>query len=72
MDIRINTTKFSMILTKVLELCKCRTAMFAEFNNTGKGADRSRRVKWSKSLSLEEAMPFVDLNFIAAEKWLRL
>ncbi|CBI39708.3 hypothetical protein AAG906_010270 [Vitis piasezkii] len=49
-----------------------RTAMFAEFNNTGKGADRSRRVKWSKSLSLEEAMPFVDLNFIAAEKWLRL
>ncbi|KAJ9679329.1 hypothetical protein PVL29_021300 [Vitis rotundifolia] len=43
-----------------------------KFNNTGKGADRSRRVKWSKSLSLEEAMPFMDLNFIVAEKWLRL
>ena len=46
--------------------------MFAEFNNTGKGADTSRRVEWSKSLSLGEAIPFMDLNFITAEEWLRL
>lgn len=46
--------------------------MFAEFNNTGKGADRSRRVEWAKSLSLEQAMPFMDKNFISAEEWLRL
>ena len=32
-----------------------KTARYAEYNNTGKGADRTQRVAWSKELTKKEA-----------------
>ncbi|XP_054795271.1 pectinesterase QRT1-like isoform X1 [Prosopis cineraria] len=49
-----------------------KTAFFGEFQCQGKGADRSGRVRWSKSFTNEEAKPFLDRNFINGEQWLRL
>ncbi|PSS06038.1 Pectinesterase [Actinidia chinensis var. chinensis] len=49
-----------------------KTAVFGEYQCRGKGADRKKRVSWSKSFSYEEARPFLDTKFIAGEKWLRL
>lgn len=50
----------------------CRTAMLGEYQCEGAGANRSRRVKWSKSLSNEEATPFLDKSFIKGDQWLKL
>ncbi|KAH7859802.1 hypothetical protein Vadar_005615 [Vaccinium darrowii] len=49
-----------------------KTAVFGEFQCRGKGADRRKRVAWSKSFSYEEVKPFLDMTFISGEKWLRL
>ncbi|KAK1404976.1 Pectinesterase [Heracleum sosnowskyi] len=49
-----------------------RTAVFGEYKCRGKGADRTYRAPWSKSLSYYEAKPFLDMGFISAEKWLTL
>ncbi|KAD5318003.1 hypothetical protein E3N88_17949 [Mikania micrantha] len=49
-----------------------RTAVFGEYECTGKGADRKKRVPWSKSFHFEEAVPFLDTDFIGGEDWLRL
>ncbi|KAL5101169.1 hypothetical protein RYX36_005496 [Vicia faba] len=49
-----------------------KTAVFGEYMCYGKGADRKQRVPWSKSLSYEEAKPFLDINFINGNQWLRL
>jgi hypothetical protein len=49
-----------------------RTAVFGEYNCHGKGADRIQRVPWSKSLSYGEAKPYLDINFINGNQWLRL
>ncbi|KAF5730490.1 pectinesterase QRT1 [Tripterygium wilfordii] len=38
----------------------------------GPGADRGGRVSWSKSLSYEDAKPFLNTNFINGEQWLKL
>ncbi|CAL5190744.1 unnamed protein product [Lathyrus oleraceus] len=49
-----------------------KTAVFGEYKCYGKGADRTQRVPWSKSLSYGEAKPFLDINFINGNQWLRL
>ncbi|KAL5983400.1 hypothetical protein ACLOJK_017485 [Asimina triloba] len=38
--------------------------------NIGPAADRSGRVPWSRSLTDEEAKPFIGRDFIEAKKWL--
>ncbi|KAK4275333.1 hypothetical protein QN277_018434 [Acacia crassicarpa] len=48
------------------------TAVFGEYQCEGIGADRRRRVKWSKFLSNEEARPFLDRSFINGDQWLNL
>ncbi|XP_045832340.1 pectinesterase QRT1-like [Trifolium pratense] len=49
-----------------------KTAVFGEYNCHGKGADRIQRVPWSKALSYGEAKPYLDINFINGNQWLRL
>ncbi|KAJ0781141.1 putative pectinesterase [Helianthus annuus] len=49
-----------------------RTAVFGEYECRGKGADRKKRVSWSKSFEFEEALHFLDTDFIGGKDWLRL
>ncbi|KAG4952884.1 hypothetical protein JHK87_038478 [Glycine soja] len=48
------------------------TAVFAEYQCKGRGADRRHRVPWSKSFSYPEASPFLYKSFIDGDQWLRL
>ncbi|KAG2390757.1 Pectinesterase protein [Vigna angularis] len=48
------------------------TAMFGEYECSGKGSNRSERVEWSKALSREEAEPFQSRDYIYGDGWLRL
>ncbi|KAL2944931.1 Pectinesterase QRT1 [Bienertia sinuspersici] len=43
-----------------------------EFQCSGKGANTTRRVPWAKSFKIEDARPFLDMEFIDGNKWLRL
>ncbi|KAL9444655.1 hypothetical protein AB3S75_017777 [Citrus x aurantiifolia] len=49
-----------------------RTVVFGEYQCSGKGADRSHRPPWLKSLSYEEVQPFLNVTFIDGKEWLRL
>lgn len=46
-----------------------KTAYFSEFNNTGLGADRSKRVSWSHGLSAVDASIFNKENIFASLGW---
>jgi len=46
-----------------------KTSYFAEFNNTGLGAERSHRVSWSHGLSAVEASIFRKENIFAPLGW---
>ncbi|KAF8095284.1 hypothetical protein N665_0338s0037 [Sinapis alba] len=46
--------------------------LFGEFNCSGRGADRTGRVPWSKGLTQDEAKPFLGMEFISGDEWLRL
>ncbi|KAK7299939.1 hypothetical protein RJT34_10769 [Clitoria ternatea] len=48
------------------------TAIFGEYHCNGKGSNRSERVGWSKSLSSEEANPYLGRGYIYGNTWLRL
>ncbi|KAG8365143.1 hypothetical protein BUALT_Bualt18G0073700 [Buddleja alternifolia] len=48
------------------------TVVFGEYQCRGRGADRSRRVRWSKGMNYLEAKPFLDESFIRGDLWLRL
>ncbi|CAK9166886.1 unnamed protein product [Ilex paraguariensis] len=49
-----------------------KTAVFGEYQCKGRGANRRWRVQWSKSLSDDEARPFLDTKYIDGEQWLSL
>jgi pectinesterase len=47
-----------------------KTARYAEYKNTGPGANRARRVKWAKELTDEEAAKFTAENVLhGADSW---
>ncbi|XP_058068865.1 pectinesterase QRT1 [Magnolia sinica] len=48
------------------------TVLFGEFKCKGRGASSPGRVPWAKSLTYEEARPFLDKKFIDGDQWLRL
>ncbi|XP_009621417.1 putative pectinesterase 11 [Nicotiana tomentosiformis] len=50
---------------------KQSTAYYGEYKCYGAGANRSKRVGWSRSLSNEEAAPFLTKNMIGGRSWLR-
>ncbi|XP_078430781.1 pectin lyase-like superfamily protein [Wolffia australiana] len=49
-----------------------RTAWFGEYACRGEGADQRRRVGWARSLTFEQARPFLGRGFIDGSRWLRL
>ncbi|XP_074362738.1 putative pectinesterase 11 [Apium graveolens] len=49
-----------------------RTAFYGEYKCYGPGADRSKRVAWSRGLSKEEATPFLSKGMIGGGGWLRI
>ncbi|XP_019170363.1 PREDICTED: putative pectinesterase 11 [Ipomoea nil] len=48
-----------------------RTVYYGEYKCYGPGADRSKRVEWSRSLSKAEAKPFMTKKMIEGQEWLR-
>ena len=47
-----------------------KTARYAEFKNTGEGADASGRVKWAKQLTDKEAVQYTPQNiFKECSNW---
>ncbi|KAL5735682.1 hypothetical protein ACOSP7_030139 [Xanthoceras sorbifolium] len=49
-----------------------KTAVFGEYQCSGRGADTGHRVPWLKTYSSEEVQPFLDIKFINGQEWLRL
>lgn len=49
-----------------------RTVLFGEYSCKGPGASTRNRVPWSRSLTYDEARPFLGPSFINGEQWLRL
>ncbi|WCJ33061.1 Pectin lyase-like superfamily protein [Euphorbia peplus] len=49
-----------------------KTVVFGEYECSGRGADTRARVPWSKNFTYEEVRPFLDMNFINGDQWLRL
>ncbi|CAA0814015.1 Pectinesterase QRT1 [Striga hermonthica] len=49
-----------------------RMVVFGEYECSGRGANRTGRVPYSKELSFVEAMPYLSTSFISGELWLRL
>jgi pectinesterase len=45
-----------------------KTAYYAEYGNTGKGADPSQRVPWSHQLTKDQSAQYTLLNILAPEK----
>ncbi|KAK1414448.1 hypothetical protein QVD17_30192 [Tagetes erecta] len=50
---------------------KERTVYYGEYKCYGPGADRSKRVGWSRELSRDESAPFVNMTMIGGRSWLR-
>ncbi|CAM8926626.1 unnamed protein product [Rhodiola kirilowii] len=48
-----------------------RTVYYGEYKNYGRGANRSKRVTWSKRLSVKEVEPFMTKGMIGGRNWLR-
>jgi len=44
-----------------------KTARFAEYNNTGPGADTSKRVPWAKQLTADEVKAYTRENVLAGD-----
>ncbi|KAG9135087.1 hypothetical protein Leryth_011586 [Lithospermum erythrorhizon] len=50
---------------------KQRSVYYGEYKCSGPGANRSKRVTWSKSLTKDEAAPFLTKGMIGGRGWLR-
>ncbi|KAF2923839.1 pectinesterase QRT1 isoform X1 [Oryza sativa Japonica Group] len=51
---------------------RTKTVLFGEYNCKGPGASTKQRVPWSRTLTYDEARPFIGRSFINGEQWLRL
>ncbi|KAL2928019.1 putative pectinesterase 11 [Bienertia sinuspersici] len=47
------------------------TVVYGEYKCYGPGANRAKRVTWSKGLTKEEAAPFLSTNIIGGRGWMR-
>ncbi|KAJ1383459.1 Pectinesterase, catalytic [Sesbania bispinosa] len=50
------------------------TCFYAEYNNTGPGSDKSKRVKWRgiKTLTSQSATKFIPAKFFHGDDWIRV
>ncbi|KAL8223786.1 hypothetical protein R6Q57_019261 [Mikania cordata] len=48
-----------------------RTVYYGEYKCYGPGADRSKRVGWSRELSHDESAPILNMTMIGGRSWLR-
>lgn len=48
----------------------CRTVFYGEYKCKGPGANPTRRVKYVKMLTDEEAKPYLDINYINGSYWI--
>ena len=46
-----------------------KTAFYAEYNNTGLGAEIAGRVSWSKQLTAEQAVKYTPVNILRFDEW---
>lgn len=44
---------------------------YGEYNCYGPGANRAKRVGWSRELSRDQSAPFLNRDIIGARSWLR-
>ncbi|GJN11074.1 hypothetical protein PR202_ga29239 [Eleusine coracana subsp. coracana] len=51
---------------------RTKTVLFGEYSCKGPGASTRQRVPWSRTLTYEEAQPFLGKSFINGEEWLKL
>ncbi|KAL5196593.1 hypothetical protein ABZP36_000105 [Zizania latifolia] len=51
---------------------RTKTVLFGEYSCKGPGASTKQRVPWSRTLTFEEAQPFIGRSFINGDQWLRL
>ncbi|CAH9054579.1 unnamed protein product [Cuscuta europaea] len=49
-----------------------RTVYYGEYKCYGAGAKRRKRVDWSRSLSNEEAAPYLTIDMIGGKSWIRM
>ncbi|XP_074264398.1 putative pectinesterase 53 [Silene latifolia] len=47
------------------------TVFYGQYKCSGPGADYGKRVSWSRELTKEEAQPFISLDFIDGNNWLK-
>jgi len=47
-----------------------RTVYYGQYQCKGPGANTTGRVHWGRTLSDEEAAPFLSTSFISGQKWL--
>ncbi|KAK4282757.1 hypothetical protein QN277_014096 [Acacia crassicarpa] len=50
------------------------TCYYAEYNNSGPGSDKSKRVKWGgiKNITPQQANTWTPLNFFKGDKWIKI
>ncbi|KAJ8766550.1 hypothetical protein K2173_023797 [Erythroxylum novogranatense] len=49
-----------------------KTAVFSEYSCRGRGANTGGRVSWRKIFTYEEVKPFLSMEFIEGDQWLKL
>ncbi|GAV58267.1 Pectinesterase domain-containing protein [Cephalotus follicularis] len=64
-----NNSELVFIWVESVTYC---TVYYGEYKNYGPGANRAKRVRWSRSLSSDEVSPFLTKDMIGAEVGLGL
>lgn len=62
---------FFLLSSSFLSVAYDSTVCYGEYKCYGPGANRTKRVKWSSSLSSDEAAPFLTMDMIGGRDWLR-
>lgn len=71
----LSKLKFPCLSLSIIDFLPCfwfySTVYYGEYKCYGPGANRTERVEWSRSLSSDEAVPFLTKEMIGGQGWLR-
>ena len=71
----LSKLKFPCLSLSIIDFLPCfwfySTVYYGEYKCYGPGANRTERVEWSRSLSRDEAVPFLTKEMIGGQGWLR-